>query len=178
LRTVSGRMVDVWNFQPSDFNIVDACHNLSQINRFGGATRYPYSVGQHSCLIATIECAQCFGANRQLHRKQKFAHDLSEAYVGDMPRPIKYLDEMAGYREAETRVQAVIFDVLGLPAVLPPCVHEADNQMLVREGIELMNYDYSPQYGSPANVKIEQMSAEAVRLWFMETFRKLFLHGN
>jgi hypothetical protein len=175
MRTVSGRMVDIMDLKPSDIDILDICHNLSHSNRFGGATRYPYSVGQHSCLISSIDCPTCPGPDRRIHRKQKFAHDWSEAYWGDMPRPMKYLDGMQAYRDGELYAQSVIFKVFGLPEALPPCVHDADNKMLVAEGIELMNYDYRPQYGQPADVRIERWTPEYTREEFMRIYRDLFL---
>lgn len=178
--TITGRNIDVLALRPEDFNIMDVCVNLSHIGRFGGATRYFYSVGQHSCLISDVSfnCFCEFGSPdiRKEHRKKRFAHDFGEAYLGDIPRPIKYLPEMQWFREAEDRMlNEVIFPVLGLSPGMPGCVKKADDAMLVAEGLELKFHDYSKQLGPAAHVTIESMTEEEVQGRFMQIYKELFL---
>jgi hypothetical protein len=183
MRTYTGRFVDPMNLKVSDIDIMDICHHLSHICRFGGGTRYHYSVGQHSVLVSQVQCTTeclltkpyCPPPDASQHRRQKFAHDFTEAYLGDIPRPIKYLPEFAAYRDAETKAHEVICQAFGIPAPMPPCVHTADNQLLVAEGAALMNYSYRKDYGAPGNVKIEPWTPEETRVRFMDRYRELFL---
>jgi 5'-deoxynucleotidase YfbR-like HD superfamily hydrolase len=57
-------------------------------------------------------------------------HDASEAYLVDLPRPLKLLPEFAVYREAECRLQRAVAVRFGLPPDQPASVTEADDKML------------------------------------------------
>jgi hypothetical protein len=57
-------------------------------------------------------------------------HDASEAYLVDLPRPLKELPEFAPYREAERRLQRAVAVRFGLPEDQPASVTEADDTML------------------------------------------------
>lgn len=51
-RTLYGRYVDLANPQAKDISIEDIAGHLSKVNRFNGATKKGYSVGQHSIFMA------------------------------------------------------------------------------------------------------------------------------
>lgn len=73
--------------RPDDLTIERIGHNLSMINRFVGSTSRPYSVAEHSLLVADI-MEQHFGAC--VHGV--FAgqmHDGHEAVTGDQSTPSK-----------------------------------------------------------------------------------------
>lgn len=63
--------------------INDIAHHLSIENRFGGATRFAYSVGYHSILA-------CNFAPDNL-KLEALLHDAHEAYIKDLPNPLKRL---------------------------------------------------------------------------------------
>src|SRR5574342_1090607 len=91
--TYTGRLF--WPLSPrlEDINILDICHALSNQTRFTGHTREFYSVAQHSCLVSDL-----------LPEKFKLdglLHDASEAYLMDLARPVKELEQMTFFREAE-----------------------------------------------------------------------------
>lgn len=84
--------------------IEDIAHSLSMQCRYTGHTARFYSVAEHSVVLA-----------REFHtgwhyRLVALLHDASEAYLSDVPRPLKRLPEFAFYREAEDRLQEMIFD--------------------------------------------------------------------
>ena len=73
--------------------IEHAAHALSQINRFGGHTLRPYSVAEHSLAVASIAHARYA---RELSSRDLtelalacLTHDVHEAFIGDMPTPLK-----------------------------------------------------------------------------------------
>lgn len=84
--------------------IADIAHALSNICRFGGHSARFYSVAEHSVLLSREFFAGWH------YKLVALLHDAAEAYLGDVPRPLKYLPEYAFYREAEDRLQAMILD--------------------------------------------------------------------
>lgn len=79
--------MDGWYFLANEVSLQDVAHALSQINRFTGHARRPYSVAEHSLLAAQI--AQEMGAppSAQL---ACLLHDAHEAFIGDLGSPVKW----------------------------------------------------------------------------------------
>lgn len=67
-------------------DIYDIAHALSIQNRFTGHTKRPYSVAEHSLLVADMLQAAGFGAGIQL---AGLMHDAHEAYTSDVSSPAK-----------------------------------------------------------------------------------------
>ena len=65
-------------------------------------------------------------------------HDASEAYLVDLPRPLKLLPEFAPYREAERRLQRAVAVRFGLSEDQPASVTAADDTMLWIEAHSLL----------------------------------------
>jgi 5'-deoxynucleotidase YfbR-like HD superfamily hydrolase len=59
-------------------------------------------------------------------------HDASEAYLIDLPRPLKQLSEFAAYREAERRLQRAVAARFGLPPDQPARVILIDARRVQR----------------------------------------------
>src|SRR3954465_12827051 len=98
--TYLGNRIDPTKLSPEDIDIEDVAHSLSQICRFAGHTRTHYSVAQHSVLLSLLD-------DLPWHlQKAALLHDASEAYMGDVPRPIKQI--LSGYKEVEDKIQSVI----------------------------------------------------------------------
>jgi hypothetical protein len=60
-------------------------------------------------------------------------HDASEAYLGDIPAPIK--KGLPDYRKLEERVQRDIAKRFDLQYPWPNCVNVADRRMVMTEGL-------------------------------------------
>lgn len=101
LLNFSGDMVD------KDFII----NSLSKIPRYLGhyCGNKVYSVGQHSVKMA--EAILLFTGDPELAREALW-HDSSEAYLGDMIKPLKDITPL--FKEIELKLEAVIFKTLGL----------------------------------------------------------------
>jgi len=117
IMTASGR--PFWTLDPrvEDVHIEDIAQALAAIPRFHGHTRpRPYSVAQHSVLVSDYaEQSQVIpcGARRRI-AFAALLHDASEAYLGDVPRPLKRQPTFAAYRDAEARLQRVIDEAFGV----------------------------------------------------------------
>lgn len=94
----------------TSIDIRDIAYGLAGQNRFGGHARairgHRYNVAQHSVHVSE-QVPPPFALRGLLH-------DASEAYLGDVPRPLKSLDAFKGYREAEAHLEAVIYQKYGL----------------------------------------------------------------
>jgi 5'-deoxynucleotidase YfbR-like HD superfamily hydrolase len=117
----------------------DIAHHLALRNRFSGATCNPYSVAQHSVLVARV--LEPYGRDVQ---RQGLMHDAAEAYLPDIPRPIKqdvYLwcnDTMKEFCEVEDAIMQRVCEYAGCDWPLHPAVKEADNRVCATERRDLM----------------------------------------
>lgn len=121
-----------WPLSPrhEDIEIVDIAHALSNICRYGGHCNSFYSVAQH-CVLVSETVPPEFALYGLLH-------DASEAYLIDVPRPIKHAKGMETYRSAEAWLESTIYERFGLESEAPPCIKIADNQLLRTEQRDLM----------------------------------------
>jgi 5'-nucleotidase len=129
--TSTGAYFDILDTTPEMVCIEDIAHSLSQANRFTGHTKFPYPVSQHSRLGSYLVPTK--------YALRFLLHDASEAYLGDMNRPLKHFTT-AGveYRKVEAILQGVIYNKFGLLAEDPEIVHEIYNQMLYAEKAQIM----------------------------------------
>ena len=126
--TVSGKRFDFLTPAGNVIRIADIAHALSRICRFAGHTVDFYSVAQHSVLVSQIVAPEYALAG--------LLHDAVEAYIGDVTRPLK--DLLPDYRAIEQRLQADIFQKLGLPEEIPAEVKCADQILAITEIRDLM----------------------------------------
>lgn len=106
----------------------DIAHALAHLCRFNGHTRQHYSVAQHSLIVASLVPAE--------HQLVALLHDATEAYIGDMVRPLK--DALPAYRTVEQQLWLAICDRFSLHPDLPDCVKHADLVALATERRDLM----------------------------------------
>lgn len=115
--------------RPEDVFLVDIATGLANECRYGGQIWPAFVVGQHSVLVA-------LSLPKHL-RKQGLFHDATEAYIKDIPRPIKR--HLRDYRPIETTLAGCIGRRFGIELVhLDPLVHEADVRCLATERRDLL----------------------------------------
>jgi uncharacterized protein len=135
LETVSGRQFYPLDARVEDVDLADIAHALAHQCRFAGHCRQFYSVAEHSVRVAQLLQAKGF---RREHCRWGLLHDASEAYLVDIPRPLKRLPVFAPYREVEERLMRVIAERFDLGWPEPDVVKWADNVMLATEARDLM----------------------------------------
>lgn len=136
IQTYTGRVFFPLDPRVADIEPIDIIWALSHANRFLGHTKRPYSVAEHCCRVHDLVTAK---APRQLHtRLAALLHDGEEAYLCDLPTPIKR--SVVGYAEAETRVSAVIFEAFDIrPGLVDwSAIRYADLTLLATEKRYLM----------------------------------------
>jgi len=129
LHTFTGRQIFPLAPRLEDIALEDIAHGLSLLCRFGGQLRSFYSVAEHSVRVSQL----CDPADA-LHG---LLHDASEAYLVDIPRPLKHLPVMDPYRRAEAVLQAAIYRRFALRRGTPASVTRADEAIAVNEGQDL-----------------------------------------
>ncbi len=80
IQTYSGQLVDYLDPDPETIKIEDIAKALSNECRFGGQSRFHYSVAHHSLLA-------CGLAPKNL-KLEALLHDAEEAYIKDIPTPL------------------------------------------------------------------------------------------
>jgi hypothetical protein len=137
IQTYSGGQF--WPLDPraEEVEIADIAHALSNMCRFTGHVKEFYSVAQHSVLVAELVPTE--------HKLWALLHDASEAYLHDLPRPLKRSQPFGAlYKGHEARLMEVICEKFGLPAEEPPCVKDADTRLLMTERRDLMGREVEP----------------------------------
>jgi uncharacterized protein len=151
----SGILFDVFEPKAENIRIVDIAHALSNLCRYGGHSPRFYSVAQH-CVI----CSHQEGT--PIEKLEFLLHDASEAYMVDLPRPIKRNIEQ--YRTIEDNLLKVIFEHFGLTFPLTDKVHQVDNDVLA--------FEYDNFYTNP-NSEFEFWSPEKAKAEFLARFEDL-----
>lgn len=123
IRTFTGKYINVFDPNPDLICIEDIAHGLSMQCRFGGHTTHFYSVAQHSIEVSLM-CSEP-------HELAGLLHDASEAYLLDIPRPIK--KQLSGYKEVEGRLMKVIAEKFGFEYPLHKEVKRCDELALKDE---------------------------------------------
>ncbi len=122
IQTFTGKAFFPLDPDPDDVCIEDIAHSLSLKCRYGGHCLKFYSVAEHSILVSR----NCYG-----HRLEALLHDASEAYLCDVPSPIKpFLD---GYKAIEAAVDCAIAERFGLEYPWPMEIKEIDSRIIVDE---------------------------------------------
>lgn len=125
LGTNSGKRIDLFNPDPNNFTLEDIAMGLSRVARFNGQTKVRYSVAEHSINVASLVPPK--------YRLQALLHDAAEAYICDVPSPLKKLLGPT-YSSIEERIASAIGERFGIDLVnLPACVKQADHIMLITE---------------------------------------------
>jgi uncharacterized protein len=166
LQTYTGKQF--WPMDPrsQEVDIRDIAHALSMQCRYAGHCRRFYSVAEHSTLIA-----------RWLVGKQRDAalygllHDASEAYLVDVPRPVKPF--LTGYAAAEARVMAAIWSHFGLGPDVPAIVKEADDRILADELVNMTRMSWHARHCDGLGVPMMYWSPAEAEHEFLATYAAL-----
>lgn len=128
MQTYTGRAFYPLDPQPADIHPTDIGHALGMLCRYGGHVRRFYSVAEHCVLMSHAVPAE--------HALWALLHDATEAYVVDVPRPLKRM--LPEYRAIEDRVMRAIIERFELSDTMPDQVVGADRRILLDERAELL----------------------------------------
>lgn len=123
IRTYSGTIFEVLNIDIKQIHIRDIAHSLSLQCRFTGHTSTHLSIAQHSIWVS-----------QHLPEELKLAgllHDASEAYLVDIPSPLKPL--LPQYLDIEENLMWAIYQKYGIPWHHLDLIKKADQEALQYE---------------------------------------------
>lgn len=138
VETFSGQFVDLRNPSPETITLEDIAHALSNTCRYGGHCARFYSVAEHAVMVSRRLERRGYSMDYQL---AGLHHDDSEAYLNDIPRPLKPLLGKA-YQRMTKKMDETIAEALSLPwwwTTTPhAAIKDADNWCLFVEARHLL----------------------------------------
>jgi 5'-deoxynucleotidase YfbR-like HD superfamily hydrolase len=174
IQTVSGRRFNPLEPDPDEIDIGDIARALSNQCRFGGHARTYYSVAQHSCLASDLVADR--GGDREA-ALWALLHDASEAYLVDLPHPLKHRSELGRlYAAVEDTLQEAICGRFGLPVDPPPFVKEVDRALLATERRDVASIAWHwPELDGfePLDLEIEPWAPDRAMDEFLARFERL-----
>jgi hypothetical protein len=114
--------------RPEEINIGDIAHSLSMQCRFNGHCLKFYSVAEHSCFVSDFASEE--------NKLGALLHDAAEAYLSDMPKPLKPF--MQTYLEAEKKLEEKICERFGLKEIMNAEIKALDTAILFAEAAQNM----------------------------------------
>lgn len=163
IQTATGRRFYPLSPRAEDVDIRDIAHALSLLCRFNGHSAGFYSVAEHSVRVCDSLPAE--------HKLWGLLHDAAEAYLGDLPRPLKR--QLPAFSQAEDVVLRCVMDRYGLAWPMPPAVRAADDQLLATEARDLMGAPAWARGTEPLPAPIEPWTPTHARDLFLERFHTL-----
>ncbi len=164
-RTCSGEAVDLLNPDPKNLRIEDIAKALSKVCRFAGHTRKFYSVAQHSVIVSRLCPPEL--------RLKGLLHDAAEAFVSDIPTPVKSILSAACRAElkaVEARLLAALGKALAIDVSPDPAVKHADLVALRHEAELLLPEPIAGFADLPGD------PCEPITPWRAEVAERNFLH--
>lgn len=176
IKVAAGHYVDLMNPDPATIDIESIAAALSKICRFGGHTPSFYSVAEHS-VMATVLAANEGYVGEAL--KAVLLHDATEAFLGDMVKPLKV--HMSAYQSVEKRMEQAIADRFGVDfAMFRDVIHRYDMQMLKLEKNRFWPRDKTVWAGfdeiREVNLPIHFLPPTKAQFVFLEAATAIGLH--
>lgn len=166
--TYSNKKYHFLNPSIDEVCIEDIARALSMNCRFSGHISSFYSVAEHSCIIADIILRETGDLGQAL---SALLHDASEAYLTDVPRPIKpYLN---GYSEIERKAELIIQQKFNIKPMSKRTKY-IDTHIV---GIEAkLLFKHVPEWASDfdhVDIKINSWSPKQAKRIFLDKFTLL-----
>ena len=130
LQIGGGKYVSVLDPSVDDITIYHIAHSLSNTGRYGGHARFFYPVAQH-CVIGSYK-AHSTGIQWDF-----LMHDATEAFILDVPSPLKY--QLDDYRQLEKIWEPRISNKFSVYYPFLPEVKKLDVEALATERRDLLH---------------------------------------
>jgi len=161
----------------NDICIEDIAHALSMQCRFNGHVSQFYSVAQHSVHVS--QALSSLG-HSSATRLAGLLHDAHEAYLGDIPTPLKKM-MFAQFDALQKQIDSLILQYVGLAehasSIQWDVIHRTDTSMLVTEASQLLKQplvdNWISEYGAPLSWRIVPWAPAVAENEFMFLFNEL-----
>lgn len=167
VETFSGKAF--WPLDPreEEVDLIDIAHSLSMKTRFNGMCIKHYSVAEHAVRCAVYALATTHDRNFAL---ALLHHDSSEAYLPDVPRPLK--PYLTNFKEIEDGISEVVFKKFGVKRLSKDQqkrLKEIDTILLATEARDLMQPGVLERWNLPA-----KPLQETIKPWPRKKAKDLF----
>ncbi len=168
IMTRSGFEFDLIDPSKNRFTVEDIAHALSNTCRYCGHVSEFFSVAQHSVMVSRLVPEQ--------HAMIGLMHDASEAFIGDVAKPLKEL--LPDYKQVEARIEEFVLGRFGIdPHHMPPDIKRADMIALLTEQRDLMHgpdKDVMKKWNiEPLQEKIIPLPPKEAKELFLERYREI-----
>jgi hypothetical protein len=159
------------NPRPTEIIIEDIARSLSRLCRFGGHGERFYSVGEHSMWMKV-----CLDRKRATAKQRLAAllHDAEEAYLPDIPRPVKAM--MPEAKKIYSALSQAILKKFEVDDAEWAEIFELDDRACATEaeqlGLDLSDYWETPP--EPLDITIMCWPPGYVEKHFLKTFFSLY----
>lgn len=162
MQTFTGRRFWPLDPRPDEIVIEDIAHALSRQCRYNGHCLRFYSVAEHCVHLARHVSPE--------HALWALLHDASEAYLADVPRPVKPF--LTGYKDAEAKVMAAVCTAFGLSPDMPAEVDAADYRIIgdERENLSACEAEWEVHH-EPLGVRLSFWSPDEAKARFLDCYR-------
>jgi hypothetical protein len=166
IETYTGRRFNVFEPDIRNINIMDIAHSLSMCTRFNGHLNQYYSVAEHSIYVSELVPKEFALAG--------LLHDASEAYLSDVPRPIKAM--IPEIKLIENNVITLIFKKYGVTEY-SDIITYIDRSLCLTEAVQsnMNTYDWiegSDDYDLQ-NITLSYLPWSIAKQDFLNLFDKL-----
>jgi hypothetical protein len=174
IQTISGKKFPLEAPDPAQIDIEDIAHALSLLCRFNGHCTRFYSVAEHS-----VHVSHEIDPDLAL---VGLLHDAAEAYLGDVPSPLK--KKLSQFSAFEHKMEAAIANRFNIDEQLFKSkeLKRADFQLLVDEKSVLMVEEPEPWPDNAPEVKapgrIVGWGAAEAKAQFLARYKELTANGD
>jgi hypothetical protein len=168
MQTYRGGIFHPLDARTDEVHIEDIAHSLSLQCRYAGHCLRFYSVAEHCVHVARW----IWWHSTPMNALIGLLHDATEAYLVDMPRPVKR--SLYDYRMHEAALWKVIAARYGLPEEMPAIVHDADKRIIADELVNMRPMAWHAKHNDPLGVSLEFWSPERAEREFLDMFRSLW----
>ncbi len=166
ITTYTGKQLHFLGPDAEEIDIVDIAHGLALSCRWGKQCQRFLSVAEHSWHASKLVPPEL--------ALEGLMHDACEAYLTDVPSPIKaYLRR---YKEIEAIIQEAICKKFGVPTVENPLVKHADECLKRAESRLNMNgplNDTGVAGHDLPDLELEYWCPETAEVMFLQRFEEL-----
>ena len=148
--------------------LADIAHALANICRFNGHTTSWYPVAAHSVHVSKLVPLD--------QAMEALMHDASEAYICDLPAPVKESPLFAGYLQVEALIQNAVQAKFGLGFMNTPEIKQADRVALATEVRDLIAEPQTGVWNSvqpDLHYKCPRMSPREAEMLFLNRYEEL-----
>lgn len=163
IHTNSGKQFYAFDPHPDDIDIGDIAQGLALTCRYSGQCDDFYSVAQHSVIVSYLVPKEYALAG--------LLHDAPEAYITDIPRPIKHMlnENNNMFSNMEAAIYKAIAQKFGIQETVPDEVHAIDYHIVADEANVLFTPppEWSKWY--------EPLGVEIKPFWEWSLAKEIFL---